>query len=579
MASMPAGVTTRRTVLPSSGDDHRGVGGSLLEAVEGLSRTVQQASWSRSSGGKRSPEDLHGYQKEAVRFMLDHPNSALFVDMGLGKTAISLTALNELDKVWDFNKALVIAPLRVANQTWPAEFEAWTHLEGLSYALIRDDELQDQVRAAGRAERKRHVWVILPSLPRPIGNRFSDVVQTAAAAFRDAANAIARSFGGLEERKVKDAVKKARTETSRVEILRAATRNPAKVHIINREQVEWLVDAWGKRWPYDVLIIDESSSFKDHRTTRFKKLKSVLPYIKRMHQLTATPVAENYEGLFAQIFLLDRGQRFGRSVTAYRQRYFSQNRWTYKWTLNPGADRQIADKIADITLVMRAEDHLPMDKPLVLPRVVEMTKAQWAAYRQLEKTFFLDLPDGTEIEAKTAASLSGKLLQMASGAVYDENRVVHFVHDHKIEELRQVQDETRGRPLLVAYWYQSSLERLTRAFPKAVVMDRTGKAVAPWNAGKIPMLLVHPMSAGHGLNLQYGGHLLPLFDIPWSLELYQQLIGRLARQGQKNVVRVYPIITKGTMDEVVMERLQEKRDAQEALFRRLKQLRSLSTES
>lgn len=447
----------------------------------------------------RPKSALHGYQRDAVRFLREHPFSALFVDLGLGKTAISLTVLDDLAGEMAFSKALVIAPLRVANQVWPAEIAGWQHTHWMTWSLLTGPQ-------AAREQ---------------------------------------------------------------------AALSPALIHIINREQVEWLVSFWARRkhWPYDVVIIDESSSLKDHSTKRFKALKKVRHKIRRMHQLTATPASESHMGLFAQVYLLDGGERFGKGITAFRETYFSYNQYSMKWTVLPGAAEKIAAKIADICLVMKAEDYLPRDKPIFVDRRVEMTKQQMAAYRAFEREFILDLPDGTEIEAETAAALSGKLLQLASGAVYDKDKKVHLVHDHKIEELRQLHEEARGRPLLVAYWFQSSLARLQKAFPKARVMDRKGDAVAPWNAGKTDMLLVHPASAGHGLNLQAGGHILVFFDIPWSLELYLQTIGRLDRQGQQNVVRVYHIITAGTDDELVIGRLKEKQDAQEALFARIRALR------
>lgn len=447
----------------------------------------------------REKSALHGYQQTAVRFLHDNPFSALFVDMGLGKSAISLTLLDELAGRFAFDRALIIAPLRVANQVWPAEIAAWRHTHWMTHSLL-----------------------------------------TGSAAQRE-----------------------------------QAALSPALIHIINREQVEWLVQFWARRrrWPYDVVIIDESSSVKDHTTKRFKALKKVRQHVRRMHQLTATPASESHMGLFAQIYLLDGGQRFGTHITPFREEYFTYNQYSMQYAIRPGAAERIADKISDICLVMKAEDHLSREKPIFVDRKVRLTAAQMKAYRAFEREFILDLPDGQEIEANTAAELSGKLLQLASGAVYDHERVAQHVHDHKIDELRQLQEGARGRPLLVAYGFQSSRERLRKAFPKAVVMDRKGDAVGPWNKGKIDMLLVHPASAGHGLNLQAGGHILVFFDLPWSLELYLQTIGRLDRQGQEKVVRVYHIVAEGTVDELVLSRLKEKQDAQEALFQRIRRMR------
>jgi hypothetical protein len=493
----------------------------------------------------RGPEDLHVWQRDpGVKFLLDHPFSALFVDMGLGKTVMTLSALAELHAQGAFRKALIIAPLRVANLTWPAEIRGWRQSVPLTFAHIRDEEIAEIIRKAKR-----------------IAKEEADI-------------------SGLPLNQMKDHIRKVRIRTSRKEIAAAAARNPADVHIINREQVEFLANAWGKRWPYDTVIIDESSSFKSHDSLRFRALKMVRPYITRMHQLTATPASESHMGLFAQTFLLDQGERFGRSITAFREKYFQQSPYTRAWKILPGAAEEIAQKISDIVLVMKADDYLPRDKPTIIPRVVRMSKEQTKAYKNFERSFFLDLPTGEEIEAKTAPGLRQKLLQLASGAVYGDGRKVHWVHDEKIEEVRQIAEENNGLPLMIAYWYKPSLARLKAAFPDAVEMDKAGAAEKPWNAGKISKLLVHPASSGHGLNLQQGpGHIITFFDIPDSLELWDQIIGRLNRQGQKRPVRVFPIITEGTLDEFQLPRLQEKEGAQDALFQRLKALRRLAIQT
>lgn len=253
--------------------------------------------------------------------------------------------------------------------------------------------------------------------------------------------------------------------------------------------------------------------------------------------------------------------------------------------MRPGADERIAAKISDICLVLKAEDYLDLEKPVSLIENVKLSPQQGALYKQMEDDYIVTLPTGEEVEAETAAALSQKLLQMASGVLYEtvledvgngdfkKRRIVHHLHDHKIEKLETIVEEAHGEPLLVAYWHDASLDRLKKAFPKAVVMDKKGECIKPWNAGKIQMLLVHPQSAGHGLNLQHGGRRIVFFDIPWSLELYLQLIGRLARQGQKYVVMVHHLIAEGTLDEAVVEALREKRDAQEVLFVLLKRLR------
>lgn len=518
----------------------------------------------------RGPEHMHEYQLKAVKFMKDRPFSALFIDLGMGKTISSLTLIMELVSNFEANHVLIIAPVRVASETWPTEIGMWRHTAPLSYAHIRNEELVDEINAAGQAVRdaiKRDVeekalWS---------GKSRSEVKRLVAEAMKSENN--------------KREVEQARLIASRKAVREHFRRTPATVHIINREQVEFLVDAWGRDWPYDVVFIDESSALKDHTTGRFKALKRVRPLIKRMHQLTATPAAETYLHLFAQIYLLDLGERFGKGISHFREEYFTYNQYSRTYKLRPGADERIAEKISDICLVLKAEDYLDLEKPVSLIENVKLSPQQAALYKQMEDDYIVTLPTGEEVEAETAAALSQKLLQMASGVLYEtvledvgngdfkKRRIVHHLHDHKIEKLETIVEEAHGEPLLVAYWHDASLDRLKKAFPKAVVMDKKGECIKAWNAGKISMLLVHPQSAGHGLNLQHGGRRIVFFDIPWSLELYLQLIGRLARQGQKYVVMVHHLIAEGTLDEAVVEALREKREAQEVLFVLLKRLR------
>jgi SNF2 family DNA or RNA helicase len=458
----------------------------------------------------RRASDLHGYQATAAGFLYDHPSSALFVDLGLGKTVITLTLLARLKREGWRGRALVIAPLRVANQVWHTEIAAWAHTKHLTY---------------------RHLT------------------------------------GPAKERL--DALKKGRVDVS----------------IINVEQVQWLVQQFVearssnkkpvliKPWPFDVIIIDELSKLKDHSTGRFAALKMILPAVKRLHGLTATPAAEGYMGLFAQTYLLDRGERFGKHITHFREAYFDHNHYAKSYKLKPGAAERIEAKLADICLVMKASDYLPRQEPLVIDRVVTLTADQMKRYRDFERDFILELPDGTEIEAETAANLASKLLQMASGSVYDESKVAHPFHSHKTEELAELVEEAQGAPIIVAYWFQSSLARLQKAFPKAQTIDKKGKVIEAWNAKKVKMLLLHPQSAAFGLNLQAGGHIMAFFDMPWSLEMYLQTIGRIDRQGQTDVPRIYHLVAKGTDDELVAGRLREKQSVQEAFLARIKQLR------
>lgn len=460
---------------------------------------------------ERTKADLHPYQQQAMEFIRRTPFCALFIDLGLGKTITSLTVALELLMDGDVNRVLVIAPLKVANRTWPDEFGTWDHTCCADFRVLTGDA-------------------------------------------------------------------KARN---------AAIKDPAAIHIINREQVEWLVDQWRTQWPYDMVIIDESSAFKDHTSKRFKALKNVRKYMKRMVQLTATPAAETYLHLFAQIYLLDQGERFGKYVTKFREKYATQNRWSLKWELRPGAAEEITAKISDICLVMKAADYLDMTEAHHIETLVHLSPAQQARYDAMSDDMLIEVvgADGetVTVEAETAASLMSKLLQMSSGVIYNTRdelvdgkpkkvRDVFDLHQEKYEALDALLEQLDGENVMVVYHFKSTLERLKKRYPQAVEMDKDGKAVTPWNKGKIPMLLVHPQSAGHGLNLQKGGHVMIFFDIPWSLETYQQVIGRLHRQGQTKPVLLYHLIAKGTADELVVQRLKEKRDTQEWLFARLKAL-------
>lgn len=496
-------------------------------------------------------EQMHPYQNEGYAFLIKNPFSALFIDMGMGKTVTSLTVIRDLLANFETTKVLIIGPLKVATDTWPTEIRKWAHTAPLNHSLIRCEDDNPELLAAMKQARVD-----------------------------------ARRMG-LSSGAVEKYVQTARAKTKQ-QILRRKAFSGASIHIINREEIEWLVNLHGKNWPYRTVIIDESSAFKDHTTARFKALKKVrctAGLITRMHILTATPAAESYVHLFPQIFLLDRGQRLGKSIDRYRKNYFEYNPYSRKYKLREGCEEIILNKIKDICLVMKAEDHLDIEKPLVAPREVLLSETQMALYKQMQDEGFVRLPDGTEIDADTAAALSGKLLQMSSGVLYEtfelgdwetedvrKVRKVHQLHDHKIEMLKQIAEECPGEPLLVAYHFKSSLDRLKKAFPKAVAMDKEGRCIKDWNARKIPMLFIHPASGGHGLNMQKGGHNLVFFDLPWSLELYLQLIGRLARQGQKNLVLVQPLIAKGTLDEYVFKLLVSKQDAQEKLFRLLKRM-------
>lgn len=486
---------------------------------------------------ERGLGDMRSYQADVlVPFLIENPRSAAYVGMGLGKTISLLTVLDHLLSRGLVRKALVVAPVRVAVQTWPTELRLWRHVAWIAHSLIRHDPAAPEVTTAMEAARAE-------ARLDPLGSP-----QHAAGQARTAA------FVRQRER---------------------AALSGAPLHIVNREQIAWLVGFHGKDWPYDCVIVDESTSFADHRSQRWKALARVVQRTGRIHLLSGTPAPEGIQDLFAQIYLLDAGVRFGRSITNFRARYMMQNVYTRAFTPQPGAVERVTDLIADIALVMREEDYLDLKAPVVVERPIVLEPAELKAYRKFERDLVLELPDEVQIEAVNAGVLAGKLLQYASGAVYDGERRVHVVHDHKIEEMRELVDELKGEPLLVAYWFKPSLARLQKAFPKAVTMDKEGRCVADWNAGKIPMLFIHPASAGHGLNMQLGpGHILVFYDTPASLELYLQTIKRIARSGQRRLVRVIHLVAQGTLERYAVARLKAKESAQDAVMDRLRELRN-----
>lgn len=439
----------------------------------------------------------HRYQEFAKEHIIRHAVAALFLDMGLGKTVITLTAIKELMyERFEIQKVLVIAPLRVARDTWPAEICKWDHLAGLTYA----------VAVGSQAERL------------------------------------------------------------------AALRSKADIHIINRENVTWLVEESGLPFDYDLVVIDELSSFKSYRAKRFKSLLSVRRTVKRIVGLTGTPSSNGLMDLWAQFRLLDLGERLGRYISRYRERYFLPDKrnaqvvFTYK--LKPGAEEQIYNAISDITISMKAEDYL--DLPPCIHNVVKvaLSDREREVYEQFRKEMVISL-GGEEIDAMNAAALSNKLLQMANGAVYDDRHTGHQIHDRKLDALEDLIEAANGRPVMVCYWFRHDLERIRRRFP-AVRELKTAQDIEDWNAGKIPVALVHPASAGHGLNLQYGGCTLIWFGLTWSLELYQQTNKRLHRQGQKNTVVIHHIVADGTIDELVLAALHRKDKTQAALIAAVK---------
>lgn len=434
----------------------------------------------------------HDYQRYAIEYIKTHPVAAVLLDMGLGKTSITLTAMMDLlFDSFEAHRVLVIAPLRVARDTWPAEIEKWQHLQLLTYSVVVGTE----------AERK------------------------------------------------------------------AALSRSADLYIINRENVKWLVEQSGFRFDFDTVVIDELSSFKNHQSKRFKALMKVRPGICRIIGLTGTPSSNGLMDLWAEFKLLDMGKRLGRFIGVYRNTYFMPDKRNgqiiYSYRLLPGADEQIYRQISDITISMKAGDHLKMPELVMNNYTVELSDSERERYVELKQTLVLQLPE-TDITVANAAALSGKLLQMANGAIYDEDKNQIHIHDRKLDALEDLIEGANGKPVLVAYWFKHDLERIKQRFTVREI--KTVADIRDWNAGKIPVAVIHPASAGHGLNLQAGGSTLIWFGLTWSLELYQQTNARLWRQGQKDTVVIHHIIADGTIDNRVLKALQSKEKIQSGLI-------------
>jgi len=440
----------------------------------------------------------HDYQQYAISYIETHPVAAVLLDMGLGKTSITLTALNDLlFDSFEVHKIIVIGPLRVSRHTWPAEIEKWDHLKGLKYSV-----------AVG-------------------------------------------------------------TESERL----SALRKQADIYLINRENVQWLITESGIPFDFDMVVIDELSSFKNHQTKRFKALMKVRPKVKRIVGLTGTPSSNGLTDLWAEFRLLDMGERLGRFIGQYRTSYFRPDKQNgqvvFSYKPLPGAEKQIYGKISDITISMKSTDHLQMPELVSSRYTVYLSEKEDSRYADLKKDLVLQLPDG-DITAANAASLSGKLSQMANGAIYTDTGETVAIHERKLDALEDIIEAANGKPVLVAYWFRHDLERITERLHKLKIpcskLDTDG-SIRKWNAGEIPVALIHPASAGHGLNLQSGGNTLVWFGLTWSLELYQQTVARLWRQGQTSeTVVVQHIITKGTIDERIMKALSEKDTTQAALI-------------
>lgn len=438
----------------------------------------------------------HEYQAHCIDQILENSHIGLFLAMGLGKTVITLTAVEQLiyDR-FDVSRCLVIAPKRVAETTWSDEADKWDHLTHLTISKI---------------------------------------------------------LGTAQERI-------------------AGAEADADIYLINRENVVWLVNRYSDKWKWDMIVIDELSSFKSNNAKRFKALRKVRPLADRIVGLTGTPSPNGLMDLWAEVYLLDGGERLGRSISGYRDRYFvpgRRNGYTvFSWNPKPGAAKKVEQLLSDLCVSMTAEDYLTLPDVIVNDIPVRMSAEETKKYKEFEHRQVMEL-DGKELTAFDAASVWGKLLQLANGAAYDEDHEVIDFHDRKLEALEEIVDTAAGNPVLVFYNFRHDLERIQSRIRGTVL--QTADDIRNWNAGGIPVLLAQPASTGHGLNLQAGGHIIVWFGLNPSLELYQQANARLYRQGQKETVIIHRLITRGTVDEDVINKLELKEKGQDHLIEALK---------
>ncbi|MDO4281335.1 MAG: DEAD/DEAH box helicase [Peptococcaceae bacterium] len=433
----------------------------------------------------------HDYQRYCVKEIIAKPHIGLFLDMGLGKTVTTLTALDHLICAdLAVERALVVAPKRVVTDTWARECEKWDHLSHLRVVAV-----------AGTPEARR-----------------------------------------------------------------LALQREADIYLISRDNVKWLVETLGRRWPFDALVLDELSSFKNPQSQRFKALRRVSGKCERVIGLTGTPAPNGYVDLWSQIFLLDRGQRLGRTLSDFRRTYCEASvrpHFTI-YSISPENQRRIDAKLRDLCISMRAADYLSLPPVTHITREITLDASARKAYEAMKEEAVLAL-GGEDIIGRTAAAIMNKLLQIASGAIYDEDGATREIHDAKLDALEDLIEEAQGQPLLVFYSYQFDAARIQKRFPQARMLDGDDD-IAAWNSGRVPIMLAYPASCGHGLNLQEGGHIIVWFGLTWSLELYQQANARLDRQGQKQPVMIYHLIARDTIESQVLRAIAEKATTQAALI-------------
>ncbi|MCE5626438.1 DEAD/DEAH box helicase [Staphylococcus pseudintermedius] len=438
----------------------------------------------------------HAYQKHAIDKVIENERFGLFLDMGLGKTVSTLTAFKDL-QLLDTDKMLVIAPKRVAKETWADEIKKWVHLNHLKVALVL----------------------------------------------------------GTPKQRI------------------AALNKEADVYVTNKENTKWLCDYYAKEWPFDMIVIDELSTFKNPSSQRFKAIRKKLPLVKRFIGLTGTPSPNSLLDLWAQVYLIDSGERLEKSFSKYRERFFRPTHelspYVFNWELKDGSEGLIYKQIEDICLSMKARDYLKMPERVDTKQVVTLTSKERKLYDGLEKHYILEFEEDGTIVAQSGAALSQKLLQLSNGAVYTDDNNVICIHDQKLDKLEEILEEAQGQPILLFYNFKHDKDRIIERFEDVITLDDP-EYKSKWETGKAKLLIAHPASAGHGLNLQDGGHIIVWFGLTWSLELYQQANARLYRQGQQHTTIIHHIMTDNTIDQRVYSALQNKKLTQNELMEAVK---------
>ena len=441
----------------------------------------------------------YDYQRTATQWILDYPRCGLFLDMGLGKTVSTLTAVQQMMDDCEISRTLVVAPKKVAETTWSTEAQKWNHLQSLRVVKVMGSEKKRKMALAEKAD----------------------------------------------------------------------------IYVIGRDNFVWLVGIYGGVLPFDVLVIDELTSFKNSKSERFKAMRIATASVKRVIGLTGTPAPNGMIDLWGQMYCIDMGERLGKSITRYRETYFETHRWNnviVRCDVKKGCEEIIRNKIADICLSMQAKDYLQLPDMLTIPVAVELTPSTMSAYTKFEREKVLEFKaehegEPSNILANSAAGLMNKLSQFANGAVYDEERNVHEIHGEKIDKLAEIVESANGSSVLVFYQYKHDIPRIQKKLKGYKVVVYEGeKQLMDWNAGKIDVLLAHPASTAYGLNMQQGGHYIVWFGTGWDLELYQQANARLHRQGQRHPVTVYKLITRNTVDERASAALESKKVKQQSLL-------------